>query len=161
LNWVDIVIIVYLVISLVSGIAQGLIRSVLSLVGLILGIVLASNFYQQLGGVFSFISNRNIADIIAFILILVAVMVIAGIIGNVLRSILKALMLGWIDRIGGAVFGVFMGALSASALLAVIVKLTGSKLIADSALAGFFLDKFPMILGFLPSEFDVIRNFFK
>jgi hypothetical protein len=54
-----------------------------------------------------------------------------------------------------------MGAISASAFLAIIVKLTGTDLITNSALAGFFLDKFPVIMGFLPSEFDVIRNFFK
>jgi membrane protein required for colicin V production len=161
MNWIDIVIIIYLIISVVSGIAQGLIRSILSIVGLIVGIVLAANFYKQFGDVLSFIHNSQVADIVAFIVILLAVMAIAALIAFVLRSLIKAVMLGWIDRLGGAVFGLLLGALSVSALLAVVVKLTSTSLITDSALAGFFLDKFPLIMGFLPSEFDVVRNFFK
>jgi membrane protein required for colicin V production len=41
------------------------------------------------------------------------------------------------------------------------VKYTNTSLITDSKFAGFFLDKFPLVLGLLPSEFDNIRNFFK
>ncbi len=162
MNWVDIVIVVYLIISVVGGAMQGLIRTVLSLIGLIVGIVLAANFYGQLGSsVLGFISNTTVANIIAFILILGVVMVAVGIIATILKTIIKAIQLGWIDGLGGALFGIIMGAISASAFLAIIVKLTGTDLITNSALAGFFLDKFPIIMGFLPSEFDVIRDFFK
>jgi membrane protein required for colicin V production len=161
MNWLDVVIIIYLIISLFSGLVQGLIRSLLSIIGLIVGIVLAANFYKQFGDVLTFIPNPDVAHIVAFIIILLAVMAIAALIAVMLRSIIKAVMLGWVDKLGGAVFGLLLGALSVSALLAIIVKLTDTSLITDSALAGFFLDKFPIILGLLPSEFDVIRNFFK
>jgi membrane protein required for colicin V production len=161
MNWVDVVIIIYLALSIISGFAQGLIRSLLSIIGLIVGILLASHFYKQLGDILTFISNRNVADIVAFIVILLAVMVIAALIGLVLRSIIKAIMLGWIDKLGGAVLGLILGALSVSAILAIIVKYTNTSLITDSKLAAFFLDKFPLVLGLLPSEFDTIRNFFK
>ncbi len=161
MNGLDIVIIIYLIISVLGGIAQGLIRSLLSVIGLIVGIILASNFYQQFGGVLTFIHNTDIANIAAFVIILLAVMAIAALIAFLLRSFIKAIMLGWVDRLGGGVFGLIMGALSVSALLAIIVKFSDSSLITGSSLAGFFLDKFPMIMGLLPSEFDAIRNFFK
>jgi len=48
MNWVDIVIIIYLGISVVTGFVEGLIRTVLSIIGLIIGIMLASHFYKQL-----------------------------------------------------------------------------------------------------------------
>jgi membrane protein required for colicin V production len=89
------------------------------------------------------------------------VMGIAVLIASILRSIIKAIMLGWIDRIGGAVAGLILGALSVSAILAIVVKYTSTSLITDSKLAAFFLDKFPIVLGLLPGEFDNIRNFFK
>jgi len=161
MNWVDVVLIIFLVISVFSGIAQGLIRSLLSIVGLIFGIVLASNFYQQLGGALGFISNPDVANIVAFVIIQAAVLIAAAIVGALLKGLLKALMLGWADRLGGAVFGMFLGALSASAILAIVVQYTGTNLITGSAIAAFLLDKFPIILGFLPSEFDTIRDFFK
>lgn len=161
MNWLDVVIIIYLIVSVISGLAQGLIRSLFSIVGLIVGIVLAANFYKQLGGMLTFISNPDIANIVAFIIIMLATMAVAALIAFILRSLIQALMLGWVDKIGGAIFGFFLGALSVSALLAIIIKMTSVGLIYDSALARFFLDKFPLVLGFLPSEFDVIRDFFR
>jgi membrane protein required for colicin V production len=161
MNWVDIVIIIYLALSIISGFAQGLIRTLLSIIGLIIGIILAAHFYKQLGNILTFISNRDVANIIAFIIILLVIMGIAALIAHLLRSLIKAIMLGWIDRLGGAVLGLILGALSVSAILAIVVKYTNTSLITDSKFAGFFLDKFPLVLGLLPSEFDNIRNFFK
>lgn len=161
MNWIDIVIIIYLILSIIGGAMQGLIRSVLSLLGLIIGVVLAANFYQNLATIFGFIHNGTVARVIAFVLIVGVVVIIAAIVGAALRSVIKAIHLGWVDGLGGAVFGLAMGAISAGALLAVIVKLTNSNLITGSSLAGFLLDKFPVVLGLFPSEFDVIRDFFK
>jgi membrane protein required for colicin V production len=161
MNWVDIIIIVYLCLSVLTGFMEGLIRTVLSIIGLIVGIILASHFYKQFGNVLTFISNKNWANIVAFIIILVAVMIIAAIIGQILRSIIKAIMLGWVDKVGGAVIGLILGALSISAFLAVIVKYDTATVITNSKLAGFFLNKFPLVLKFMPSEFSNIKNFFK
>jgi membrane protein required for colicin V production len=160
-NWIDIVIAIYLILSVIGGAMQGLIRSVLSLLGMIIGVVLAANFYEKLATIFGFIHNQTVANVISFVLIVGAVVIIAAIVGSALRSVIKAIHLGWVDGLGGAVFGLAMGVISAGALLAVIVKLTGTDLITGSALAGFLLDKFPVVLGFLPSEFDVIHDFFK
>jgi len=160
MNWVDIVIIIYLAISIISGFMQGLIRTVLSIAGLIVGILLASHFYKQFGDILTFISNRNAANIVAFIIILLVVMGIAALIAMVLKTIIKAIMLGWLDKIGGAALGLILGVISVSVFLAVIIKYTNSSAIADSKFAGFFLDKFPLIMGLLPSEFDSIKKFF-
>ena len=161
MNWLDIVILIYLAVSVIPGLVQGLIRTVLSIVGVIVGIFLASHFYIQLGNALTFISNKDTANIVAFIIILLAVMIVAAIIAWLLKSIIKAIKLGWVDKLGGAVLGLILGALSVSAFLAIIVKYTSASFIVDSKLSGFFLDKFPLILGFLPSEFDSVRNFFK
>jgi membrane protein required for colicin V production len=161
MNAVDVVIIIYLGLSIVIGFARGLIRTLLSIIGTIVGILLASNFYKQLGDILKFISNRDFANIVAFIIILLVVMGIAALIGLVLRSIIKAIMLGGIDKIGGAVLGLILGALSVSAILAIIVKNTDASVVTDSKLAAFLLDKFPVVLGLLPGEFDNVRNFFK
>ena len=149
MNWVDIVIIIYLCLSVLSGFMQGLIRTVLSIIGLIVGIILAAHFYKQLGDILTFISNKNVAYVVAFIIILLVVIGIAALIAWILRSLIKAIMLGWVDKIGGAVLGLILGALSISAFLAIIEKVSNSSLITDSKLAGFFLDKFPLVLKLL------------
>ena len=122
---------------------------------------MASNFYDSLAGVLGFIPNENIANIVAFILILVVVMVIATMLASLLKSIISVVMLSWVDHVGGAVFGFLMGAILWSALLAVWVKFFGTGLVTESFLAGVLLDKFPLILGLLPKEFDAIRDFFQ
>jgi uncharacterized membrane protein required for colicin V production len=70
-------------------------------------------------------------------------------------------MLGWVDRLGGAVIGLILGALTISALLAIIMKYNAPSMITNSKLAGFFLNKFPLVLKFMPSDFGNISKFFK
>ncbi len=161
MNWLDMVILVSLIIPIFIGLKLGIIKAVLSLAGLIIGVVLASNFYKPLAKVLGFISNEDIANIVAFILILVAVMVITTLLVRLLKFIASVAMLGWVDHLGGAVFSFLMGAIFWSALLATWVKFFGTELVIQSLLAEVLLDKFPLILGLFPSEFDTIRSFFQ
>jgi membrane protein required for colicin V production len=161
MNWLDIVILVAFAVPAFIGLRQGLIKAALSLAGVIVGVILASNFYEELGGAMTFISNPDVANIAAYIIILVVVMIIANVLAQVLKFTAKAVMLGWIDRLGGAVFGLFVGALFMGAILAAVVNFAGEGVIPDSLLAGVLLDKFPIVLGLLPSEFDAVRDFFQ
>jgi membrane protein required for colicin V production len=161
MNWLDIVIIVILGIQVFAGLSQGLIKALFGLLGLIVGIYLAGRFHESLGsGLFSFISNPDVANIAAFIAILIAVWIIFSIVANILTKLVSFILLGWVNRIGGAIFGLLMGALFVSAALAVWVKFAGTDSIGESFMAAFLLDKFPIILGLLPSQFDSIRDFF-
>ena len=161
MNWLDIVLLVALAIPTFIGLKQGLIKAVLSLVGLIIGVILASNFYEALGSRLGFIPNPDIANITAFILILVGVLVIATILARLLKFIVSIVMLGWVNYLGGAVFGLLLGAILWGAILAIWVKFLGTELIMESLVASVLLDKFPLVLALLPSEFDTIRSFFQ
>ncbi len=161
MNLLDIVILAGLVVPAFIGLRRGLIKSVLSLAGLIIGVILAGNFHQSLAKVLTFISNEDVANIVAFILILVVVMVIAAVLARLLKFAARTAMLGWVDHVGGAVFGFLLGAILWGAILATWVKFFGSGLVTESLLASVLLDKFPLVLGLLPSEFDSIRSFFQ
>ncbi len=161
MHWLDIVLIIALIIPIFTGLKQGLIKAALSLAGLIVGVVLASNFYEPLSKMLGFIPQEAVANIVAFILILAAVMIIASVLAALLKFTARAVMLGWVDHLGGAIFGFLLGAILWSALLAIWVKFFGTGLVTESVLAGVLLDKFPLILALLPSEFDVVRDFFR
>ena len=161
MNWLDIFILVALVVPAFVGLKRGLIKSALSLAGIIIGVITAGNFYQSLSGILTFISNEDIANTVAFILILVAVMVLATMLARLLKFAARAVMLGWVDHVGGAVFGFLLGAILWGALLATWVKFFGSGLVTESFLADMLLDTFPLVLALLPSEFDTIRSFFQ
>ena len=161
MNWLDIVLIVVLVLPALVGLRRGLIKAALSLAGLIIGVVLAGNFYGSISGMFGFINNPDVANILAFALILVVVIVAATVLARMLTFAVSVVMLGWVDHLGGAVFGFLLGAIFLGAILATFVKFFGTDLVAESFLAGVLLDKFPLVLALLPGEFDTVRDFFQ
>jgi membrane protein required for colicin V production len=161
MNWLDVLIIIGLVISIVSGIKQGIIKVLFTLAGGIIGVVLAGRYSDSLAGKLSFISDPNIAGIAAFVIILLATMIVAMILAFIVKKIASAILLGWIDKLGGAVIGLLMGAIFIGAILAMYLRYQGpNDAITNSALATFLLDKFGIVLGLLPSEFKAIRDFF-
>jgi len=160
-NWLDIVIAVVLVVSIFMGLKAGLIRAVLSLVGLALGIFLAGRFYLSFAGVFSFLPDAA-ARVVAYILIIILVMLVIALIAWLLDKVISAVMLGWINRLGGAVFGLLLGGLFCGAILAVWVKYAGGGDIANGSVMGrLLLNNFPLVLSLLPGEFDSIKSFFQ
>ncbi len=162
MNWLDIVIIVVIAISAFGGLKNGLIKAILSLAGLIVGVVLAGRYYTPLSEQLTFIPQDNIARIVAFAIILIGVMIIAGVLANLLKWAVSAVMLGWVNRIGGAIFGLVLGAVFCGALLAMWINFMGiQSIIIESAMANMLLDFFPVVLALLPDEFDTVRSFFQ
>ena len=162
MNWLDIVILVIIAASTFMGLKNGLIKTILSFAGLILGIFLAGRFYVSLAKVLSFISDERLAQVFAFVLILIAVMLISAVLAAILTKIISAVMLGWVNHLGGAITGFVLGALFCAALMSLAVKFPGmSPTISGSSLAGILLDRFPAVLNLLPSEFEGIRKYFQ
>jgi len=161
MNWLDLVVLVIIAISVFIGLKIGIIKAFLSLAGLVIGTFLAGLYYVPLSERLVFIPQSTIAKGVAFALILIGVMIIASIVAALLTSVVSAILLGWVNRLGGAIFGLVLGAIFCSALLAIWVKFFGADIISKSTLAAILLDRFPMILALLPDEFDTIRSFFQ
>ena len=162
MNWLDIIIIIILAVAALTGLKVGIIKALLSVVGVIVGVVLAGRYSVALAGHLTFISQPSVARIAAFAIILIGVMVIAAIAAAMLKRVVSAVMLGWVNRLGGAVFGFFLGFVFCGAILAMWVKFAGiSGPVQDSGLASLLLDSFPMVLALLPAEFDSVRSFFR
>jgi membrane protein required for colicin V production len=162
MNWLDIILLVLLVVPTLIGLKIGIIKAVLTVIGIIVGVVLAGRFYEPLANVLSFISNEGVAKIVAFAIILIVVMILAAIGATLIKKVISAVLLGWVNRLGGAILGLLLGIIFCGALLSIWVKFLGiGDTIADAALANMLLDVFPMILAFLPNEFDSVRSFFQ
>jgi len=161
MNWLDVVIIVSIAVATVSGLGIGIIKAALSLAGLIIGVILAGQYYMPLAGQLS-ITQAGLAQVVAFAIILVVVMVTASVLAFLLKKVAAAIMLGWLNRLGGAALGLVVGSVFCGAILAIWVKYLGvGGAISGSMLAPVLLDKFPMVLVLLPAEFDSIRAFFQ
>ena len=162
MNWLDIVVLVVMVLSIFLGLRIGIIKAALSLVGVIVSVILAGRYYAPLSEQLTFIPHAGTANIVAFAIILIGVVVIASVLAVLLKWVVSAVMLGWVNYLGGAVFGLVMGAILCGALLAIWVKWLGvGSTITESIVAATLLNTFPLILALLPDEFNTIRSFFQ
>ncbi len=161
MNWLDIAILVIVAVAGLTGLKAGIVKMVLSLAGVIIGTVLAGRYYVALAGQLTFISQANVAKVVAFAVIFIVILLIASVVAAVFKRVLSAVMLGWANRLGGAFLGVVLGTLFCGALLAMWVKFMGAGAITGSPLATLLLDRFPVVLALLPGEFSTIRSFFQ
>lgn len=161
MNWLDIVIIVLIAVPTLIGLRWGIIKAAFSIAGVIVGVILAGRFYTSLGESLP-ISDPGIAKIVAFAIILIVVMIVFAVAAFLLKKFVSAILLGWVNRLGGAVFGLLLGAIFCGAILSVLGQyITDTDIVRESWLAGFLLDKFPLVLGLLPDELSSVRSIFK
>ncbi|MFC1937604.1 CvpA family protein [Chloroflexota bacterium] len=162
MNWVDIVLLVVICISGLIGMKTGLIRAGLSWAGLIVGVILAGRYYVALAGQLTFITHEGTARIAAFVIILIGTVLIAVILASILERAVSMMLMGWVNRLGGALFGLLLAAVFCGAILAIWMKFMGvPTAIAQSGVATLLVKYFPLVLSLLPDEFDAVRSFFQ
>jgi len=166
MNWVDGVIIVAALIGAFSGLRQGLVMSIVGFLGLVAGVAFAGWAADPLADKIS-PDGAEWAYILAFIIVLIIVMVVFHLVGTIIKQFIKLIMLGWLDSLGGALLGLFVGALLAAAVLIAVgrwasgVEASGVEAaIGDSSLAELLMDSFHLLLLLLPEKFGVVREFF-
>jgi len=133
---VDWIIVLVLGGAVFTGLAQGFLRSVFSLGGLGRGLGLAAWNYGRIARVLQpLVRSWGLANTIGFLLIAFVVAALATGLGSVLSKILHHIGLGCLDRLAGALFGLFQGALLVTLCILVTVAffpeagwLTNSKL---------------------------------
>lgn len=162
MNWLDILILIVLAISVLGGSRTGLIKTALGWLGLIAGLVLAGDSYQTLAMPFSTIFQGELAKVLSFLAILSGVVILSSILGAWLSKMVALTLLGWLNRLAGAAFGLFVGAVAIGALITLWVKFLGiPEVVERSTIAPLLLVRFPLVLTLLPEEFEVVRSFFR
>jgi membrane protein required for colicin V production len=108
---VDWGIVAVLVLTMLGGLSQGFFRSAFSLAGLLAGFTLAAWNYGRAGKIFMpLVRLEPIASALGFLAIVLIVIGIAVVLGRILSKIFHYMGLGCLDRIAGAIFGFFQGA---------------------------------------------------
>lgn len=141
MNGADWILVLAIAGSVILAASRGFFFEMFSLAGVAVGYLLAVWQYRHLAAWFApYVKAEWVADIAGFLCIFLAIVVLAGIIGRIARRLLKEAGLSWFDRILGGAFGLLRGCLMvAVVLLGVTSFAPGSKLLAGSQLAPYFL----------------------
>lgn len=119
INLLDIIILIPLLLWARQGYNKGFIISAASLLALILGLYFAFFFSDFTATKLTeyFTIDRDYLAIISFIVTFVVVVIAVVLVGNILQKFIDVLMLGFLNKAAGAVFGVLKGALYLSILI--------------------------------------------
>jgi membrane protein required for colicin V production len=122
INYLDIVLAVLLLLFAWSGFRKGLVIELATLVALILGIYLAYYFSglltEKLKEFFT-ISDQYL-EIISFIVIFIAVLLLVLLVGKLFEKIIDVLLLGFLNKLAGAIFSILKGALFISIFIFIV-----------------------------------------
>ena len=118
MNPFDILIVVILGYSLVRGLFRGLVKEISSIIGVFGGFYAAYTYYTVLARYLSgLIHDAAYLNILSFLIIFCCVLIVVSILGVIIKYLLNIAFLGWVDRIGGFVFGITKAVLIVCVLL--------------------------------------------
>jgi membrane protein required for colicin V production len=125
MNYIDIVLGILLVLAAISGFRKGLVVELASLAALVLGIWGAVEF--------SYITSEFLVEnfdwkwdhlnIASFIITFVVIVILVHIVGSTVNKLVETVLLGFVNKLAGLVFGILKSALILSIVLVVFDKI--------------------------------------
>lgn len=161
MNLFDVVIVIILCFCIIRGGFRGLIKEFSGIIGVLGGFYGAYTYYHGVAAMMSgWISNEAYRNIIAFMLIFCGVFIVVSILGIIMKYLLNLVFSGWVDHIGGAVFGILKGALIVSILFIAFTAFLpkGAPIIQQSRLSPY-VSRFSAVMAEVISS--DMKNSFK
>ncbi|WP_279176812.1 CvpA family protein [Campylobacter insulaenigrae] len=107
--WFDVFVVGLTLILGLKGLISGLVKEVFGLLGIVGGVLVASRYAKEVANIidknFYQIQNENLAVFAGFLVLLIVIWIVCLIVGNILSKLFSLSGLGFVDRIGGFLFG--------------------------------------------------------
>ena len=128
MNFIDIIISIFVLLFAYKGLKRGIIKELISLLSLILGIYIAINFSFLLEDYLTknLSKYEEFVSIISFTMVFLIVFLSLKTAGFLIRKLVKSLQLGFLDKLLGLLFGASKIALILSFLLLEIQHLSST-----------------------------------
>lgn len=159
MNILDIIILICLIPALIQGIIKGFISQAISIISLIVGVWASARFA---GMACKWLSQyitcpEQVLNIAAFGLIFILVIVVLVLLGKLLEKVIKLVMLGWLNRLLGALFATLKWLLVMGLISIVFTAVNQSLgLVRPEVIAGSHLYSF--ITGFADLVFPYLKT---
>ena len=125
MNCVDGVILGVVGIAVLTGIFRGAVRTIFAFAGVVVGFLVASRESGAVGMVLERWMPEPVAAAIGFVFVFLGITVVFALGAWLLRKVLQGLLLGWADRLLGAMLG-FLQAAIVLGIAALVVEGLGS-----------------------------------
>jgi membrane protein required for colicin V production len=151
LDWIIALVLAY---SVFRAAMRGFFREAFALLGLIIGFLLACwNYRSAAESLRGLVTSVPLSELLGFLLILFGTMLVAALLGKILSKAVSAIGLGFLDRLGGAIFGMLRGALLVLILLlAMTAFLPTGNWMQTSLLAPYFFRGHDAVSFVIPSD---------
>jgi membrane protein required for colicin V production len=161
---IDIALLVFLVMAVIKGLQRGIIVAIFSLVGLVVGIAAALKFSVLVAGWLE--GSVNISSrwlpAISFLLVFVVVVLLIRLMANLVEASVELALLGWVNKIGGALLYIIIYTLSFSVILFYLVqlKLISEKTIAESVTYTYVKPWGPVVINGFGKMIPLFKDMF-
>jgi membrane protein required for colicin V production len=168
---IDIIFAVLLVLALFRGYSQGLILGIFSFLSIIIGLAAALKLSAVVAGYIgeAVKVSEQWLPLISFIIVFIMVVLLVRLGARAIQKSIELVMLGWLNRLGGILFFVFIYTLVYSVLLfyGEEMKLISAETISQSKtwtyirpIAPKVIDGIGTILPFFRNMFGQLQEFF-
>ncbi len=111
MNWIDFVLIGLLLVAIIIGSRRGLFSGLMGMLGLVSGVIFSINYSDQVTA--KFLSHMRVSTVMVvfmeFMVVFVLVYVSIKILGSLFYKFASLKPLGNLDKVGGAIMGIFQG----------------------------------------------------
>jgi membrane protein required for colicin V production len=123
MNLFDWVLVAVFVVGALLGLKWGLVQSVLNFIAVYVAMLVGAQFSDGLvARVTDDVQNESVATTIGYVVIFLGVFIIAQIVGKTIRAMLTIIFLGWVDKLGGVVVGVLLGAILVTGVVTAMAR---------------------------------------
>ena len=160
LSVLDIIILLCIIPFVVNGLIKGFTAQLAAVVSLVAGVWLSSVFTEKLCAWAAPYVNfsERILKVVVFIAIMVAAILFFRVLGKALGKVIKFAMLGWADRLLGALFGLVAALMVVSVAIIIFDTLNGVFGFTDGSAPGNSVLYEP-IKGFAYKAIPCFREF--
>ena len=137
MHWIDFVILALIVWFGMKGVMNGLVVGLFRLLGMVLGTLLAARYGDGLGSWFvhQFSAPAQVGHFVGYAAVFLIIVLISQMLAGMIRSLLEFVLLGWLDKAGGVVFG------GVKALLISFVVFFAMGFLPDNPITGGIADE--------------------
>ena len=153
MNWIDFVLIGLLLIAIFIGSKRGLFSGLMGILGLVSGVIFSINYSDQITA--KFLSHMRVSPVMvvfmAFIVVFVMVYVGIKLFGYLFYKFASLKPLGNLDKVGGAIMGIFQGWVVLGVMLFLLIFLPLPDSLVAKMDSSFFA---PGMRGVVPMIYD-------